>query len=130
MTEMPGIDDRMALIGQEHCEIDRMIKAIGGTAQSDEAKLTALSMVGALIDLSAAHTAGEEELMILYKYDRYDEHVADHSEIFSEMAIILADLERLTSVDWGRFALRFHEIYKSHRIAFDEPFFEFLKGCF
>lgn len=120
--------DKVSIIDQEHSEIDRLIQLIGASVNNADAKAAAIHIVEGLIDLSIAHTANEEELMILNKVPNFQEHSAHHGAILTEMTKIQADIERSEDIDWVAFATLINNIYKAHRIAFDEPFLAYIQS--
>ncbi len=118
--------DRIAVIDNEHAEIDRLIHLIGFSVNNATSKAAAIHIVEGLIDLSIAHTKNEEELMIINKCPNFKEHSTHHGAILSEMTNILALIETADEIDWTLFASRINNIYKAHRIAFDEPFLTYI----
>jgi len=104
----------IASVDHEHRELIGLVNDAHDRLMRPGAKDTVPDFLGEIYARISAHFALEEKLMRVERYDRYDEHKADHERLLDDIRDIMDDYEDDRNFDESRFAERLRTWFTEH----------------
>ncbi len=115
-------------VSEEHHEIENLIAQLEDTVVQQSVKRVGLPTLSKLVEFCVKHVENEEHIMRLMNDKGFKEHSDDHSRILDTISDALAKCERFGDVELLEFARTLREIYRTHTLVFDNPFFDGLSA--